>query len=127
MMMDAVGEKNALCVPFKSGPIRRGTVGFRVFQNSFEGLADSEVPFAVLVKNDVAPGQSCLRKIVDQRFLLERELVPARHLVPQNLEVANVSSTVEAEAEVAGASPAFLRRASSGRSVCRLEKWRERR
>ena len=87
VMIDAVGEPHPLQIDLKSLEILAFAIPLKMQIHRLEHLANAEIVFPVLVKRDVAPPQGCLRKIVNELFLLQGKVFETVQTIPQQLYV----------------------------------------
>ena len=87
VVVDAVGEPNALQIHFKRLPAHRASVALVTNVNVLQKTADAQVVTVVLVVHDVAAAQASHVQTVHQRLLLVRELVPTWDLVADDFQV----------------------------------------
>ncbi len=88
VMVDAVAEEHALGIDQEVVPLCALALSLVVLEDVFQQMPDLEVVAEILVPGDVAAGLGGFAQMVDVRFLLEGEFVPARHLVTKHLDVS---------------------------------------
>ena len=92
--MDTVGKPHLFQVFLQCLEVGTFFVACVLGVDGFEGAAYGQVPFAVLVEEYVASLQGGFGEVVDEFFLLERELFKARYLVAEYFEVGKLLDRV---------------------------------
>ena len=87
MVMYAVAEPYALQIEFLCLELVVVAVAGVILVYSFQCSSYLQVVFAILVKQYVATFQCCLRQVVEQCTLLQRQLLESGYLVSKNLQV----------------------------------------
>ena len=90
VVVDAVGEPNALEVDLECHPSLHGAIAFVIEVDVLQQPTDAEVVAVVLVVHDVPATQPCHVQAVDQGLLTLGELLPPGDLVPDNLQVGEL-------------------------------------
>ena len=94
VVVDTVGKPHLFQVFFQCLEVGTFFVACVLGVDGFEGAAYGQVPFAVLVEEYVASLQGGFGEVVDEFFLLERELFKARYLVAEYFEVGKLLDRV---------------------------------
>ena len=87
MVVNAVAEEHPFCIGLELSEFSAVAVAFVVFQNILQCVAYRQVPFAVLVPDNVPSIFRRFAQMVDVFFLSEREFFPSRDFISHNLEV----------------------------------------
>ena len=87
VVVDTVGEPYPFQVYFEVLEVFALAVAGIVLIDCFEGTADSQVPFSVLVIENVPTVGGSLGEVVDQLFLLKCQLFESRYFVAQDFQI----------------------------------------
>ena len=88
VMMDAVGEPHPFEIDRQGLEVVALSVAFVVGVDALQGLADTQVVFAVLVVEDVSSLQRSLSEVVNVLLLLKGEGLESFYLVAKHLKVS---------------------------------------
>jgi hypothetical protein len=86
--MDATREPYPMEVHLHRFEIVGGAVASIMKIDGFEAAADAQVIFSFLVEEDVPSFEGCLREIIDEFLLAERQLFEAVDTIAENLYVS---------------------------------------
>ena len=88
--MYAVAEENSLGIYLELGVFLAVALSLVVFNDILKGVADGQVPFAVLSPDDVPAIFCSLAQVLDIFLLSNREVFPARDFVSHDLKVSEL-------------------------------------
>ena len=90
VVVDARGEPKATQVGLEGFKLLAFLLHLIGGVDGLEHVAEAQVVASVLVEEDVAAQECGLLKVINEGFLLERELLKALHLVAQHLNVVKL-------------------------------------
>ena len=91
MMVDPIGEPDTLEINREIFKIITTPVTFKIGINGFQRFPNQKIVFAILIIGDIPSRQCSLAEVVDQFFLLQRQILKAGTLYRNIFASANCS------------------------------------